>query len=446
MTLIDLAQRIEPHWAWDSFPLVSQAYAEGDEFQEYGLRWTGQGFTYASAPGWHLPDRPTLDDLPPETFAGVASVIDLRAAAATGRVGAGALGDIVGLQDLRPLAILRTGHGDAVPLRRREYWTDAPALAPAIAEMLAERGVRHVCVDLSCDSIAARRPDGTGGIQNPNAAFRARAHACGMVVTENLTGLGALANEVFLFALPIRGEGMTTSPSRPVAMTDWPSDSPVVRDVSTPLMNHWRWRHEMWREVTRAPGYDDRTQFVQTGHGFTHCDAPRHMEREGPTMQDLPNEGLDLFIGPAWIVDMSDIALPSPVTADLVAARAGDPPEGSRIILRTDLINRVGYGSTRWHMQAPNLEVAAAEWLVARRPAAICLDFPQDFVAREMPGRHVYNREFVTHHAVLGQGVPFIEDLRDLGAIRRRDPFLAAIPLRMTCIDGAPMRAVAIEW
>ena len=116
------------------------------------------------------------------------------------------------------------------------------------------------------------------------------------------------------------------------------------------------------------------------------------------------------------------------------------------MILRSDLTNRLGYGSTRWHTHAPNLEVAAAEWLVARKPAAICLDFPQDLVAREMPSRHVYNGEFVTHHAVLGRGVPFIEDLRDLGEIGRRDPFLAAIPLKMNCIDGAPMRVVALEW
>ena len=77
MNPIDLAQQIEPHWAWDSFPIVSQAYADGDEFQEFGLRWTGQGFTYCSAPGWHNPSAPTLSDLPMTCFAGVASVIDL---------------------------------------------------------------------------------------------------------------------------------------------------------------------------------------------------------------------------------------------------------------------------------------------------------------------------------------------------------------------------------
>lgn len=446
MTLIDLSQRMEPHWAWDSFPLVSQAYDDGDEFQEFGLRWLGQGFTYASAPGWRIADTPTLDALPLEIFAGVAEVIDLTAAVASGIISAGALTDAIAMRDLPQLAIVKTGHGDAVPMRRREYWTLAPVLAPALAEILAERGVRHVCLDLSCDPVTGLRPDGTGGIANPNEAFRKRAHSLGLVVTENMTGLRRLPERVFLFALPLRGQGLTTAPSRPVAMTEWPSDSPVLRDVSTPLMNHWRWRLEIKRSITHSPPYEDRTEFVQTGHGFTHCDAPRHMVRDGETIQSMANEGLDRFIGPAWIIDLSDIPLPAPITAELLAQRAGDPPAGRRIILRSDLTNRLGYGSTRWHTHAPNLEVQAAKWLVARSPAALCLDFPQDLVAREMPGRHVYNQEFVTHHAVLGQGVPFIEDLRDLGEIRCREPFLVAVPLRMTCVDGAPMRVIAVEW
>ncbi len=444
MKSIDLSQRIEAHWAWDSFPIVSQAYADGDEFQEFGLRWAGKGFTYCSAPGWQNPGAPTLSDLPISYFAGVASVINLSQSASSGIV---VPGDFTsgGYCDLRPIAIIYTGHSDSVPIRRREYWSAAPLLSPALADMLAERGVQHVCLDLSCDSVACRRPDKTGGITNPNEAFRARAHALGLVVTENIKCTSSLQSEVFLFALPLSGEGMTTSPSRPVALSTWASDNPTICDVSTPYVNHWRWRFEMWRKITNEP-YDDRTEFLQMGHAYTHCDAPRHMEINGPTIQDLPGMGLDLFLGLSWIIDLSDIALPSPITLELLISRAGKPPPGRRLILRTDLTNRLGYDSTRWHTDAPNLEVAAAEWLVAQAPSAVCIDFPQDFVAREMPGRHVFNQEFVTHHAVLGAGIPFIEDLRDLGDVKCREPFLAAIPLKMTCIDGAPMRAVTLEW
>lgn len=448
MALIDCSQVIEAHWAFDSFPFVSQSYADGDEFQEFGLAWSGRGFSYSSAPGWRIAGAPSLDDLAPETFAAVASIVDLTAAAQRGRISPGDFTDAVGGAPLRPIVILKTGHADAIPLRRREYWTLAPEISPAIAEMAAERGAKHLCVDVSCDPLPSRRPDQTGGHANPNEVLRRRAHHAGLVVTENLRGLSSLPGaEAFFFIMPLRGDGLTTAPCRPVAMTDWPSDTPIVRDVSTPFMNHWRWRFDIWKDKDPAKGDDrDETHWRFMGHCFTHCDAPHHMARDGATLQAMDNEGLDRFIGPAWIVDLSDLPLLTRLTRDLIAERAGPMPEGMRVILRTDLTNRLGYASTKWHTDAPNLEVEAAAWLLARSPAALCLDFPQDFIAREMPGRHVYNHEFETHHAVFAAGTPFVEDLRDIGESKRRDPFLAAVPLRMTCIDGAPMRAFLLDW
>ena len=137
---------------------------------------------------------------------------------------------------------------------------------------------------------------------------------------------------------------------------------------------------EIWREKGNyESGYLDQTQYIQSGHAFTHCDAPRHMEQTGPTIQELPNMGLDLFLGDASIIDMSDIKLPSPVTAKLLEQRSGgNIGKNKRIIHRSDLTNRLGYKSTRWHTHAPNIEPSAADWLIEKQPAAICLDFPQD--------------------------------------------------------------------
>ena len=448
MKYISLSQTIEPHWFWDSFPLVSQSYEDGDEFQEFGFRWAGRGFTYASAPGWHFPDEPSLDDLDIDNFAGVAEVIDLSESADKGFVAAGDFTNKIGLGPLPRIIILKTGHAGKIPLRRREYFTETPKLAPAIAEIAAERGVKNICVDFSCDSFESKREDLTNGIFNPNTELRDRAHQAGLVVTENLCNLDQIGSKIFLLALPIKGEGMTTSPTRPVALTSWPSDNPSIFDVSTPLLNHWRWRMEIWREKKEdETGYLDQTQYIQSGHAFTHCDAPRHMEKEGPTIQELPNMGLDLFLGDASIIDISDIELPSPVTAELLENRSGGKIEiNKRIILRSDLTNRLGYRSTRWHTHAPNIDPSAADWLIEKKPAAICLDFPQDFIAREMPGRHVYNHEFEIHHKIFQAGIPFIEDLKDLGEVRQDNMFLAAVPLKMTCVDGAPMRAIIINW
>lgn len=335
-----------------------------------------------------------------------------------------------------------------VPIRRRSYWTAAPVIEADCADLLAERGCLHVVVDISLEDIPALRADERFSFFNQSKAFSARAHQHGMIVTENATGLSAFPEErVFFAALPLRGQGLTTSPCRPIALTEWGSDTPIVRDVSTPLENHWRWYLELWPDKSFANGDGaDETHFVFTGHGFTHCDAPRHMERYGPSMQELPNGGLDIFCGPASVVDLSELAPATAISPEILAERGLHVKAGEIIVLRSDLTNRLGYSSRRWHLQAPYLTESGARWIADLKVAAVALDFPQDRVAREMPDRHVTNAEFVAHHAILGAGIPFIEDLRDLGAIGSERTFLLAVPLKTACPDGAPMRVVSITW
>lgn len=446
MPIVDCSQRMEPHWLWQSYPFVSQSYHRGDEFQEFGYRWHGSGFSFVSAPGWRSPVGRRLEDYPIEAFAGVARILD---AAHAQEIGADVIAARLRGGAGRRILALRTGHADSVHNRKPEYWRDAPRVAPGCAAEIAGAGYTHVAVDFSCDDIPARRPDGEGGYRNPNGAFRAALHAEGLLLTENCANLGAIGEEEsFFVALPYAIPQSATAPCRPIALTDWPSDAPRMVDVSTPIFNHWRWKFDIWQGRSHASGDNaDEIHFVITGHGFTHCDAPCHMRKGGAAIQELPNEGLDLFIGESVIADFSDMELPFPITRELLAERLGNQfRPGDRVILRSDLTNRLGYESRQWHLLAPNLEPEAAEWLASLQPAAICLDFPQDFIAREMPDRHVYNQEFVAHHAVFAAGIPFVEDLKDLGRLRSRRPFLMAVPLRTSCVDGAPMRAVALEW
>ena len=55
MKILDCAAMIEPHWRWDSCPFVSQSYHEGDEFQEFGLKWYGTGFSQVTRAGLEDP-------------------------------------------------------------------------------------------------------------------------------------------------------------------------------------------------------------------------------------------------------------------------------------------------------------------------------------------------------------------------------------------------------
>ena len=116
------------------------------------------------------------------------------------------------------------------------------------------------------------------------------------------------------------------------------------------------------------------------------------------------------------------------------------------IILRSDLTNKVGYESKEWHLKAPSIELGAAKWIADNSFKSVCLDFPQDYIAREMPDRVVYNEEFEIHHTIFDSGCTFIEDLMDLGKISKSTTQICAIPLKMDCFDGAPMRTIAIDW
>ena len=446
MPILDLAQTMEPHWLWESYPFVSQSYYRDDEFLEFGYHWRGTGFSFVSSPGWKTLGGGLIGSYRLSDFAGIANVVD---APPSSPAGAPDFKQLLLNLPRRDILLIRTGHSDSISNRRPEYWLRAPVFLPECAAAIAEAGYRHVAIDFSCDDIPAFRPNGEGGYRNPNGGFRSEIHARGILLTENCLNLAALDQpEIFFAALPYSIPNSATAPCRPIALTRWPSEAPRLIDVSTPIFNHWRWKFDVrqGRSLKNGDGADE-IHFLITGHGFTHCDAPCHMRKAAATIQQLPNEGLDRFIREAVIIDFSDLELPFPITRELLARRLGDRYRpGDIIVLRSDLTNKLGYESTEWHLKAPNLEREAAEFIAELEPSAVGLDFPQDFIAREMPTRHVYNHEFVAHHAIFAAGIPFVEDLKNLGDVRVERPMLLAVPLRTSCSDGAPMRAVMVEW
>ena len=293
MTIIDCAAMIEPHWRWESCPFVSQTYHEGDEFQEFGLKWYGTGFSQVSAPGWRNRGAARLDDYPLEDFVGVATVADFSAER---EIGSGALRAKVGRSRGRRLLIVKTGHADRISNRRAGYWRKAPVLDPEVADAAKDLGYLHIAVDLPCDRVEARRPGGEGAIENPNESFRRRVHERGLLLTENCENLGAVRqDEVFFASIPLAVPRATTGPCRPVALTRWPSDRPVIHDVSTPLFNHWRWKLDVYqgqelrerRRIRRDPLHLRRTRLHPLRRAVPHvqgrADHPRGCPTAGST-------------------------------------------------------------------------------------------------------------------------------------------------------------------
>lgn len=165
--------------------------------------------THVDAPSHVVPGGADLDALDLGLFTGPAVVVDVRGAAAGGRIGwerfAGAAGDA---ERFRPgvVVLVRTGWD--------EHWgadayAEQPSLDVEVARRLVAAGVRTVGVD-------ALSPDATG---SSALVVHHAVLGAGGVLAENLRGLGAVQAMARprVALLPLRLAGGDGAPVRAVA-------------------------------------------------------------------------------------------------------------------------------------------------------------------------------------------------------------------------------------
>ena len=445
LKIIDCSQRIEPNWNWASTTFISQAYKNKDQFQEFGFKWFGSGFTYITTPKWLDSNLKNLDDYHLSLFCGPSIILNFT----NQKIDASSLRDKLNNIDLSNIniCIISTGHSKDFTIKDYNYWKKTPKIDIDVIKILKDSQINHLVVDFNCESIKSKRNDSSFDFINPNHEFKIKLLENDILLTENFVS-NQKNSETYYMGLPLSIPKGSTSPTRPVLIDEWFNKKGNIIDVATPLFNHWRWKLDIWENSYKDQFGNNRYEpnFIFSGHGFNHCDAPIHMKRDGKTIQELPNEGLDIFINQANLVDLSEFDLPFRVTRDMIQSRIDLNNKKDLIILRSDLTNKVGYESKEWHLMAPSIDLDAANWIVDNGFKSVCLDFPQDYIAREMPDRVVYNEEFEIHHKIFNSGCTFIEDLMDLGKISNNITQICAIPLKMDCFDGAPMRTVAIDW
>lgn len=176
-------------------------------YEERRLTLTSHAGTHVDAPA-HLLDGPALDALPLERFTGPGCVADVRACA----------GRPVRWEDLerspgwagpREFVLLWTGW-DAF-WGMKAYLRGYPVLDPAVAGRLAAAGIKGLGVDAaSVDAFDSRDLP-------VHRALLSR----GVVLVENLRGIGALAGRAFRFAaFPLPIPGGDGSPVRAVAFAE----------------------------------------------------------------------------------------------------------------------------------------------------------------------------------------------------------------------------------
>ncbi|MFC7621311.1 cyclase family protein [Microlunatus sp. GCM10028923] len=219
----------------------------------------------------------------------------------------------------------------------------------------------------------------------------------------------------------------------------------AVIDCSMPIEEHWRFAPTItYREGTGKGGCAfHNTALAMSAHGFTHVDAPRHIDPDGGWLAEVP---LQSIMGPAVIIDVSAAGDNAPIGTELLSG--AEVREGDILLLRSDHERRWPTTTPEYWTRAPWLTRAAAEWVRAAGVSAIGYDFPQDrgiradYVDDWTPAAEL-DDDWPCHRILLAAGIPQIEYLTNLAAIKVTRCTFAAVPLRVPRSDGAPVRALA---
>jgi arylformamidase len=162
-------------------------------------------------------------------------------------------------------------------------------------------------------------------------------------------------------------------------------------------------------------------------HIGTHIDPPYHFIRDGAPLDQVP---LEVFIGPARVVDAGDVA-----SIDAALLSTFDLDGASRILFKTGN-SRFWRESGEFQKDFVYLETDAARLLVARGVKLVGIDYLSiekfDF---DQP---------TTHWTLLGAGVVIVEGL-DLSEVAPGDYELICLPLKIKDGDGGPARVVLRE-
>ena len=220
-------------------------------------------------------------------------------------------------------------------------------------------------------------------------------------------------------------------------------------DISLPLdasTFHMRtysgFRKDMQFAVEVIKAYEDGGygQIVRGAHmrlhAGTHVDAPSHMIKGAPDLQDVP---LHSYFGDAIIADVRHRGGGEAITPQDLEQAVGDIIlPGDRLLLRTDQ-NENYDGSPEWMKRAPYVNEAATNWCVEKRISLIGFDF---YHGATGPGEDEHPLRVGDYARA---GIITMPYIRNLGQISKRRVTLIAFPLNIIGVEASPVRAVVIE-
>lgn len=215
-------------------------------------------------------------------------------------------------------------------------------------------------------------------------------------------------------------------------------------DLSMPIEEHWRFSPRISYAQKDVAGCAFHSTAVTMGaHGFTHVDAPLHVD---PSASALSPGDIDSLRGVARVIDVS--ALGSDVEIGVSDIEHVDVGEGDIVLIRSRHEERHPTTTPDYWVRSPWMGRDAVEWLAARGIGAVGFDFPQDrgirseYVDDWVAGEVL--DDWPCHKLLLTRGIFQIEYLTNLAAIEDGACLFFAVPLNFSRSDGSPVRAFAL--
>jgi arylformamidase len=182
-------------------------------------------------------------------------------------------------------------------------------------------------------------------------------------------------------------------------------------------------------------GFETEAMFLVT-HTGTHVDAPFHFHQEGIKIDKVPPERL---VGRGVLLNVTGKEEKGVISASDVReaekAAGVSLSEGDIVLVRTGWDKFLG--AEKYTRSYPGLTKDAADYFVEKKVSAVGVDNPNP--------DHPDASDFPVHNTLLPRGILIIENLANLGSIKRSTFRFVGLPLKIRDGTGSPIRAVAIE-
>ena len=170
-------------------------------------------------------------------------------------------------------------------------------------------------------------------------------------------------------------------------------------------------------------------------HTGTHIDVPYHFFPDGATLDRVP---VDTWIGEGVVVDVSFKGDKESITGGDLEKAAAHMEEGDIVMLYTGRGQYRGFNE-KYLKNWPSVDKGGAKWLV---------DHGAKIIGTDGLGIEMYGfTEPVVHRAILGAGIPIVEEayLEEIAQMGKKRWLFICLPLLLKDAGGCLSRVIAID-